>query len=400
MSNPISETLSVETKHAGPQPSLWRLVNIALGISALISLAATTGLTPTLTLSKWLFMPLFSLSSLQAVSPLSVVLARIGINLWLPAAILLTIFWLTGLHRKLDAPQSFLASPSLVISWAAYIFVSIIPLLLADLGDGAGALMFVIGVFLVPILLVLMVVTGLAATRELSALVMHKSNSHAYTPVKLILWIVFPATFSVMPLLLAPSNPLASTARETLEFASLCKDVGVRLMARPVAPVKSIAYDWDPKRMPRPPDWELIELDTKGSIRFIGGSAHSAQSSLKKLNFEFTESRPNRSGRATINPDAPYYHFPASSTNKPYYGVDVLSADVLGYFDADNQDEMKKAPIRQGAVRYRLTLTDRRSGAVLGEQSYVLDRVNGRACGLNVERGINQTAFIYDAINR
>ena len=203
----------------------------------------------------------------------------------------------------------------------------------------------------------------------------------------------------MVPLLFAPSNPLELTARETLEFNTLCKDVGVRFMERPVAPVHSIAYEWNPKRMSSRPDWERIELDNKGRIRSLGGFGLSnSVEAQKKLNFEFTENWPdNRSGRATINPDAPYYHFPAK---KQYYGVDTLSADVLGYYDVDKPDELRNAPVHQGAVRYQLTLTDRRSGAVLGVQSYVLDRINRRACGVNVDKSISVKAFIYDAINR
>lgn len=78
----------------------------------------------------------------------------------------------------------------------------------------------------------------------------------------------------------------------------------------------------------------------------------------------------------------------------------TLSADVLLYFDANRPEEMRKATLYEGAVRYELTLTDRRSGAILGVQSYVVDRINGRACGTNVDGNISQDAFIYDAIHR
>ena len=85
---------------------------------------------------------------------------------------------------------------------------------------------------------------------------------------------------------------------------------------------------------------------------------------------------------------------------QPYYGVESLSADVLAYLDVDKPDEIRKAPINQGAIRYQLTLSDRRSGAILGVQTFVVDRINNRACGANVDKNISQEAFIYDAINR
>jgi hypothetical protein len=80
--------------------------------------------------------------------------------------------------------------------------------------------------------------------------------------------------------------------------------------------------------------------------------------------------------------------------------VDSFSADVLLYIDVDRPEELRKARPNQSAVRYELTLTDRRSGAVLGTFSYVVDQVNLRGCGANVDGNISQDAFIYDAIHR
>ena len=80
--------------------------------------------------------------------------------------------------------------------------------------------------------------------------------------------------------------------------------------------------------------------------------------------------------------------------------ADALGADVVLHIDVSHPEELRKARSRQGMVRYELTLTDRRSGAVLGVQSFVVDQVNGRACGANVDGNISQDAFIYDAIHR
>jgi hypothetical protein len=139
-------------------------------------------------------------------------------------------------------------------------------------------------------------------------------------------------------------------------------------------------------------------VNSRGSISAYGDFPRpNSAEAKKKLSFEFTESRRDagRSGAATINPNATYYHFPESSSKQPFYGVDSLSADVLAFFDFNKLDEQRKAP-----VRYQLTLTDRRSGAVLGVQTYVVDEVNKRACGANIVNTISQAAFIYDAINR
>ena len=201
----------------------------------------------------------------------------------------------------------------------------------------------------------------------------------------------------------APNDPLILSNRETPEFINLCKTAGVKLLEKPVAPVRSIAYDWDPQRLKGRPHVDRFELDGDGRIGVIGGfSERNSVEAQKKNIFEFTEIRRDsyRSGAASQNPSAPYYRFTDLSTKQPYYGVDNLSADVLAYLDVDNPDELRKAPIKQGVIRYQLTLSDRRSGAILGVQTFVVDRINNRACGANVGNNISQNAFIYDAINR
>lgn len=165
--------------------------------------------------------------------------------------------------------------------------------------------------------------------------------------------------------------------------------------------MKSIAYDFDPKRIS---EWlgYRVELDDNGHILGMGGfSKRNSIEATKESIFEFTERRAgDGAGRATINPSAPYYHFPARGTNQPYYGVDHISADVVAFVDVDKPDEVRKAPIAQRAIRYQITLTDRRSGTVIGSHVYVVDQLNHRACGVNVENTISPSAFIFDATNR
>lgn len=47
----------------------------------------------------------------------------------------------------------------------------------------------------------------------------------------------------------APNDSTKLLSHETSEFTELCNDVGVKLFDKPVAPVRSIAYDVDPKRV-------------------------------------------------------------------------------------------------------------------------------------------------------
>ena len=198
----------------------------------------------------------------------------------------------------------------------------------------------------------------------------------------------------------APNDPIKLLSHETPEFTALCKDVGVELLEKPVAPVRSIAYDVDPKRISGWSGVSRVEVDEDGrTLSFGGFSKRNSTEATKVASFEFTERRAgDGAGAATINPSAPYYRFPAPQ--QPYYGVNELSADVRAFLDVDKPDEYRKAPIRQGAIRYKVTLTDRRSGAVLGVQTYVVDQVNHRACGVNVDRVISPSAFIFDAISR
>ena len=384
-------------------PSSWRLVNLALGLAALLSFAGASGLLPSLVLSRWLLAPWFTTSSTAAVSSFAVLVARIGINLWLPASILMVLFWLAGLHRRVGAPNTKFASTVFVFAWVASMVLTIVPFAVGR-GEGAGAILLVIGVFLAPVYLILIVVVVMAAVREFVAMFAYRAATLSRVPVALLLWAFIPPAVSVVPFLFAPSNPLAQSTRESAEFAALCQDVGVRLIEKPVAPVRSIAYDRNPLHPPTDTLVERIELDGSGRILRYGGgySTPNSADAQKKLAFEFTEHRRDsgRAGAATINPNAPYYRFPASNTNQPYYGVDAFSADVLAFVEIDTPDELRKAALMQGALRYTLTLSDRRSGAVLGMQTYVVDQVNKRACGANIGNIISQNAFIYDAIHR
>lgn len=198
----------------------------------------------------------------------------------------------------------------------------------------------------------------------------------------------------------APNDPVKLLSHETPEFTALCKDVGIKLLEKPVAPVRSIAYDVDPKRISGWSGASRVDVDEDGrTLGFGGFSKRNSTEAAKLARFEFTERRAgDGAGAATINPSAPYYRFP--SAQQPYYGVDELSADVRAVLDVDKPDEYRKAPIKQGPIRYQITLTDRRSGAVLGVQTYVVDRLNHRACGVNVANVISPSAFIFDAINR
>lgn len=388
------------------RPSQWRLVSLALGLAAIVNiLGSFVGLTQLLRPTRWLLAQWLSDGSLTAVSPLAVQVMRLGIDLWLLASVLIVTFWVTGLHRKLLAPRRRVTSLGINLMWLTWVALSFVPYFVGQKyghGEGASALMFVIGVYAMPIILLLSLWSSVAIASEVKTLVEHTVSFPPYLPKKLLAWAVIPPVMSMLPVLLDPSEPLTQTAKANDEFKTLCKGVGVQFLEKPVAPVHSIAYDFDPKRISGWSGASRVELDEDGrTLGFGGFSKRNSAEATKVASFKFTERRAgDGAGAATINPSAPYYYFPAFSAQQPYYGVDNLSADILAFLDVDKPDELSKAPIRQGAIRYQITLTDRRSGAVLGVQVFVVDRLNHRACGVNVDNVISPDAFIFEAINR
>ena len=380
-------------------PSVLRLVNLALGLAATVALPGGFGWLWRIVRAHWL-LP----SVMQGLPPITLACARLSVMLALPASVLMLLFAAMGLHRKLTAPTSRMQVGGLAAVWIVYVawFLAshlVLPEKIREAGDAAWIVGAMVSVAVAPFFMGAIAWGLVSAWRDLRALLQSEGLTKR-SPSGLLVWALLLPLALAAPLLRDPSRPLAQSAVENDEFEALCQEVGVRLMAKPSSPVRSLAYDWDPQRLKYGrPHVDGLELDAKGRIRVIGGIP-GPQS--KKLDFDFTESRPDsgRSGAATIRPDAAYYRFPSVRTRQPYYGVDALSADVLLYTDANRPEELRKAPMYQGAVRYEITLTDRRSGAILGVQSYVVDRINGRACGANVDGDISQDAFIYDAIHR
>lgn len=376
---------------------------MSLGIASVLGLLGAFGLIPWAQPSRWLLTPWFSSAALMTVHPFTLLLARVAVDLWLPASLLMVIFWRTGLHRKRAAPQSKLRAIGLTAGWLVYVLCSAIPLMVGS-GEAAAVSMFVAGIFLLPVILLCFVGVPIAAWQELVSMVDFRSPAPLKYPYALLFWAILPPLILVTPLLLAPSNPLAITAGGNDEFATLCKDTGVRFLEKPAGPVRSIAYDWNPVSLKYGPRLGLarIALGEEGKILARGGFPDRRSKEPEKIpDFEFKEVRRNMdSGQATIKPNATYYHFPNITSHQPFYGVDELSADVLAFVEVDKPGEMEKAVRDQRAVQYTMTLTDRRSGAALGIQTWVIDEVNGRACGANIGNVISQDAFIFDAIHR
>jgi hypothetical protein len=171
-------------------------------------------------------------------------------------------------------------------------------------------------------------------------------------------------------------------------------------MARPSGPVRSIAYDWDPERMERPFGFHTV--DEHGNFaegRGGWGGPHEVARGRDRLVLEFIESRQDDWCHARLDVRMPYAHCPSWRLKARHYAIDTFTADVLAYFEVDRLD-FKTNRLTHGPVRFQVTLTDRRSGAVLGEMAYVVDRANRRACGVNYGNEINYGVFIWDTVHR
>ncbi len=86
----------------------------------------------------------------------------------------------------------------------------------------------------------------------------------AYTALTLILVTIAILWFS-------PGRPIYASAADKSSYDGLCRDVGVRLLDKPPAQVRSIAYDFDPKRISGWSNVLRVELDNNGRILGMGG---------------------------------------------------------------------------------------------------------------------------------
>jgi hypothetical protein len=381
------------------------LVNLALGLAAILSFAGVIGLIPSIEPTRWIQGPWLTAGGLESVPRTIIAIAFIGIDVWLPASLLILLFALVGLHRRLAAPRVKLATAALTLAWTFNIGLLVALLIFVDRFDGkeaAWAIMLAAGFFLVPVGLLLMAGATAAAIAEVTSMIRHMASARSRVPFPLLGWAFVPPIMFLMPLLFAPSNPLALSAKETGEFDAACQDAGVRLMEKPIAPVRSMAYDWNPERISMDPHVWRIGLDESGRILSIGGGPSLRFKDAKKeMEFDYTEYRRDARyiGTQWVSSSPIYNRFQKNNIKEPIVGVDKLSADVLAFLDVDKPRELHKAPVNQGAIRFQLTLTDRRSGTVLGVQSFVVDQVNNRACGANAGNDISHSAFIYDAIH-
>jgi hypothetical protein len=211
----------------------------------------------------------------------------------------------------------------------------------------------------------------------------------------LALWTLVPPLLSVLPVIFASSHPIERSRLENARYEALCRQAGVEILARPAGPVRSIAFDWGPEYLAyavpfyRP----RYRLSSGGRILtestpvdlMYEGYGHQAE-------FDFMESRKDYGYHGPPDTAVPYYRVQRGDANT--HPITTLTADVVAMLGMDVFSKPRSA------TGYRLTVTDQRSGAVLGVYNYVLDRTNNRACGANAHGYVDPMAFINDAIKR
>jgi hypothetical protein len=394
---------------SSPHPgSSFRLVNLALAMSALMGLLGAIGVLPTIVPARWLLRPHVAEAALPHLEQF---VARIGINLWLPASVLMLVFCLFGLHRRRPTPD--LRWPAIVLAatWIASVLLTVVTVALQG-GKGGGLMLMLVGAWLKPVYTLLALGAVVAACLELRNLWRDPAPAPSSVPLGVIAWALLPPVLSVLPLLNTARATATATATATAspaatasdrpgetspEWQAVCATAGMRLEGRVAGPVTSLARDWDPAEGNDSPGRDRLDLDASGRVvDRLGGPRDPV--SEKVMAFAFTEG-PSDSpfwGMASIDPYKRYYRFPPPPA--PYYGVDELSADLLAHYHVESVpgSPVGVTPWR----RHTITLTDRRSGERLGELTYVFDQANRRACGANIGNTISVDSFIYDAIHR
>jgi hypothetical protein len=178
---------------------------------------------------------------------------------------------------------------------------------------------------------------------------------------------------------------LPNLERDPPEFAAACKQAGVEYLARPVAPVHSLAYDFEGRFGPRSGSFRVFN----GRVNGRGGT----DPATRKLGaiMAFTERRhdPNHESIALAKGQE-YVHFPKQGK---FYGISELSADAVVF----HRRTWMQDPAGD-LVLHELTVTDRRDARTLARLRYVLGKHSGRLCGPVQDGMLSEDAFLVQAL--
>jgi len=169
-------------------------------------------------------------------------------------------------------------------------------------------------------------------------------------------------------------------------FTDECSKTEVKYIKLPTKPVHSIAYDWDSEEAP-----SFINYQITNGTR-ISGLSYSSKPYVNDQHIDFVEIKPTSNfGTPSLGAGSKYLRFPK---HEIYWGVAEITADVLVKYKTSPIEQSRK----DGALRYELTVSDRRNGDKLAYLRYVVDVKKQRACGLRGAGRVSDGQFIQKAI--
>ena len=173
---------------------------------------------------------------------------------------------------------------------------------------------------------------------------------------------------------------------DTEVFTAECSRTEVKYIKLPNMPVRSIAYDWDSEEVPSFITYTNINDSRISDLRY------SSKPNVDDQRFDFTEIKPTTNFETpSLGAGSKYLRFPK---HEIYWGVAEITADILVKYKTSQIEQSKK----DGAIRYELTVSDRRNGDKLAFLRYVIDIKKQRACGLSGKGRVSDSQFIRKAI--
>jgi hypothetical protein len=180
----------------------------------------------------------------------------------------------------------------------------------------------------------------------------------------------------------------------TATLEAMCKEAGGSFLRTPSLPVSSVAVDWNPANLPNGPFYGEYRITDDGRVLGASGASWS-----EYRDFDFVERR-HSIGHEGLAPGEkrPYVRFVPRGGLASFHAIEELTADVLVFHEVSDPEEMKRAPRMQRMVRYKVTVSDRRTGDSLATMVYWVDMLNQRACRANRPNLISVNAFVRDAV--
>ena len=169
-------------------------------------------------------------------------------------------------------------------------------------------------------------------------------------------------------------------------FTAECSKTEVKYIKSPTKPVRSIAYDWDSEEAPSFITYTNINDSRISDLRY------SSTPNVDDQRFDFIIMKPNSNfGNFSSDAASLYLIFPK---NKVFWVTSNNNADISVKYKTSPIEQSKK----DGAIRYELTVSDRRNGEKLAYLRYIIDIKKQRACGLSGKGRVSDSQFIRKAI--